>query len=188
MTQPVPEFSGFTRPSPFDVDIAQGPPIRSVSPGTGRAETLEEMGKRLIQRIAEVAVGKGIDLPNRQAYYMAPIPADCEQVAALFTGWTPTPAQEGPTICQPWRWLANWSVIITRCTPAVPGKGRTIKTVSTAQLMAAAKLASDDAEILLALVNTLDEVGADTSIVTNAPSGGYQTVELNVPLISGGSI
>lgn len=188
MTEPV-TFSGFSRPSPFDADIEQGPPIRTVSPGTGYAETLEEMGKRLIQRVAEAATGKGIDLPTRQAYYMAPIPADCEQVAALFTGWNPTPAQDGPTICQPWRWLANFSVIITRCTPAIPGrKGGSLKTVTVPQLTAAAKMASDDAEILLAVVNSLDEIGADTTIVTNAPSGGYQTVELNVPLLSGGSL
>jgi hypothetical protein len=178
----------FSRPDPFAADFAQGPPIRAASPGTGYAETLEEMGTRLIQRIAEVAAGKGIDLPSRQGYYMAPIPADCEQVVALFTGWNPTPAQDQPTICQPWRWLANFSVIITRCTPAIPGKGKGIKTVSVGQLKAAAKLASDDAEVLLGVVNSLAEIGADTSIVTNAPSGGYQTVELNVPLLSGGSI
>jgi hypothetical protein len=183
----------FSRFDPFAAELQEGPPIRAESPGAGYAETLEEMGKRLIQRVAEAAVGKEINLPSRQAFYMAPIPADCEQVAALFTGWNPWPIQDGPTICKPWRWLANFSVIITRCTPAVPGKHRTgsttsIKSVSVDQLKAAAKLASDDAEVLLAVVNSLAEVGADTSIVTNAPSGGYQTVELNVPLISGGSI
>jgi hypothetical protein len=189
MSEPSP-FTGFTRASPFDVDIEQGPPIRDASPGTGYAETLEEMGTRLIQRVAEVAVGKGIDLPTRQSFYMAPIPADCEQVAALFTGWNPWPIQDGPTICQPWRWLANFSVIITRCTPAIPGKGikAAAHTVPVEKMIAAAKMASDDAEILLAVVNSLNEIGADTSVVTNAPSGGYQTVELNVPLISGGSI
>jgi hypothetical protein len=195
MTETSHEPLTFTRPNPFDAELIEGPPIRAASPGGNYAETLEEMGKRLIQRVAEAAVGKGIDLPSRQAFYMAPIPADCEQVAALFTGWNPWPIQDGPTICQPWRWLANFSVLITRCTPAVPGKAHrvtgansSIKTVSVAQLEAAAKLASDDAEVLLAVVNSLVEIGADTSIVTNAPSGGYQTVELNVPLISGGSI
>jgi hypothetical protein len=188
MTEPEPVFSGFTRPSPFDIDIEQGPPIRSVSPGTGYAETLDEMGNRLLDRVAKAAVGKGVDLPPRQVYYMAPIPADCEQVAALFTGWTPTPAQDGPTVCQPWRWLANWSVIITRCTPAIPGKGRGLHTVPVSKMKAAAVMASRDAEILKEVVNSLDEIGADTSVVTNAPSGGYQTVELNVPLLSGGSL
>jgi hypothetical protein len=189
MTEPEPiPFSGFSRPDPFAAELALGPPIRSVSPGTGYAETLEEMGTRLLERVAEAAVGKGIQLPPRQVYYMSPIPADCEQVAALFSNWTPTPGQDGPTICQPWRWMANWSVIITRCTPAMPGKGRGLHTVPAEKMMAAGKLASDDTEVLLAVVNSLDEIGADTTVVANAPSGGYQTVELNVPLIMGSSL
>jgi hypothetical protein len=55
--------------------------------------------------------------------------------------------------------------------------------------MQAGRIASRDAEVLLEVLNRIPgEVGSDVGVVTNAPSGGFQTVELNVSLISGGSL
>jgi hypothetical protein len=183
----------YARPDPF---AAEEPALEALrrqegvdgNLGTGAPETLEEMGHALLELIRAAAVDKGVVLPDRQSVYMAPIPADCAQVAVLFTSWNPTPVGDGGVvICQPWRWLAPMSAIITRCTPAVPGKNKSLGTVTVDQLNAAAAVASADAEVLLAVVNRLHEIGSDTSVVTNAPSGGYQTVELNVSLVSGGS-
>jgi hypothetical protein len=181
----------FSRFDPFAEEAARlgAERVAAGLSSTGRAETIEDMAQRLLDVTVQAALAKGIALPDRQLVYPAPIPADCEQVAVLFTGFNPTPVQDGnPTVCQPWRWIAPMSVIITRCTPAVPGKGRALKTVPVELMVAAAKIASDDAEVLAEVVNRLDEIGSDTTIVTNAPSGGMQTVELNVPLVSGGSI
>lgn len=185
----------FSRPDPFAAEAAQLDPIRSPDgiaepTANGMAQTLEEMAQRMLTKVIEAALHKGVALPGRQLIYPAPIPADCEQVAVLFTQFSPTPIQDtGSTvICKTWRWIAPFSVIITRCTPALPGKGRGIKTVSTTAMEAAARIASDDAEVLVEVVNRLGEIGPDCTVVTNAPSGGFQTVELNVPLISGGSL
>lgn len=193
----------YSRPDPYAAEQVQvdalkaaEPAVRGLSLGTGQPETLEEMAHALLELIRAAALAKGITLPARQGVYMAPIPADCEQVIVLVTGWNPTPAGDttGTVICKPWRWLAPMSVIITRCTPAIPGKTSKIagqqaalKMVTPDQLNAAAKLASDDAEVCLEAVNRLGEIGGDTSIVANPPSGGFQTVELNVSLVSGGS-
>jgi hypothetical protein len=169
--------------------------------GTGAPETLEEMAQALLELLRGAAVNRGITLPARQGIYMAPIPADCEQAIVLFTGWNPTPLGDTTTttICKPWRWLAPMSVIITRCTPAIPPAASSraaklterqpaaLSTVSTSQLSAAAKISSDDAEVLLEVVNRLGEIGADTTLAANPPSGAYQTVELNVSLVSGSS-
>jgi hypothetical protein len=176
----------FSRLDPFHEEQA-AQLLAEREAGARAPETLDEMGHALLDIVVAAALAKGITLPGRQAVYTAPIPADCEQVAVLFTGWTPTPPPDGPTICKPWRWIANYSVIITRCSPAVPGKGKAQHTVTVDQLNASAKMASDDAEVFLEAMNRLNEVGYDVSVVTNSPSGGFQTVELNVPLISGGS-
>jgi hypothetical protein len=41
--------------------------------------------------------------------------------------------------------------------------------------------------LLGAVVNRLDEVGADLTVVVHAPQGAMQTVELNVQLFPTGS-
>lgn len=176
----------FSRADPFAAE-GSAELYPELGTGTGAPETLADMGAALLEIVEAAALAKGVTLPARRSVYTAPIPADCEQVAVLFTGWNPTPAADGPTICRPWRWIANYSVIITRCTPAMPGKTKGLASVTVAQLNASSQLASDDAEVFLEAMNRLNEVGADVSIVTNSPQGGFQTVELNVPLISGGS-
>jgi len=182
----------FSRPDPFEQERLAGvpdPDRDSPDAVDTTPVTLAFMAEQLLEVVKSAALAKGVVLPSRQSYYMAPIPADCEQVAVLFTTWTPTPALEGPTICRPFRWLAPMSVIITRCTPAMPtGRGPNKAAPSAAKMIEAAKLASADAEVLLEVVNRLDEVGGDLEVVTNAPSGGFQTVELNVQLLPVGSL
>lgn len=184
----------FSRADPFaaeavEIDAAKREAGFTASVSTGAPETLEEMGHALLDLIVAAALAKGVALPGRQSVYMAPIPADCEQVAVLFSGWNPTPAVDSPTICKPWRWIAGYSAIITRCTPAILGKGKeaALRHVTVAQLNAASAIASTDSEVFLEVMNRLGEVGGDVNIVANPPSGGFQTVELNVPLISGSS-
>lgn len=151
--------------------------------------TLSDIGETLLDLVRMAALAKGVALPDRQIVYPAPIPADCEQVAVLFTGWNPTPPPEGPTVCKPWRWMAPMSVIITRCTPAMPVK-RGAKTLAPepGAMIEAARLASADSEVFLEVLNRLDEVGGDVGVVVNAPEGGFQTVELNVQMLPTGSL
>jgi hypothetical protein len=180
----------FSRPDPFAFEYA-AQARHSVSPGTGYAETLELMGTRLLDLSRAAAAAQNVELPSRQLWYPAPIPADCEQLAALFNGWTPFPPADGPTVCQPWRWQAGWSLVITRCTPAMPTSrvSKAVSAVPAEKMMQAGRIASRDAEVLLEVLNRIPgEVGSDVGVVTNAPSGGFQTVELNVSLISGGSL
>jgi hypothetical protein len=199
----------FRRRDPFAEEQVQvdalrqaEPQVRGISLGTGAPETLDEMAHALLEVIRGAAVAKGVTLPSRQGIYMAPIPADCEQCIVLFTGWNITPATgdaSGTTVCRDWRWLAPMSAIITRCTPAIPppAAGRAAKlterapgplnTVAPSQLEAAARIASDDSEVFLEVINRLGEIGSDVSLVANPPSGAYQTVELNLSLVSGGS-
>lgn len=175
-------MSMYSRPDPFAALAA--PDLARATDAAGQpVDTLSGMGEALLDLVGQAAVARGVALPARQTVYMAPIPADCEQVAVLFSGWNPTPGLEGPTDCRTFRWLAGYSVIITRCTPAVQrGKGL----VAPEAMTEAARIASADSEVLLEVVNRLDEVGPDLSVVANPPHGGFQTVELNVQLLSTG--
>jgi hypothetical protein len=151
-------------------------------------DTLAGLGASLLQVITASAAGLQVVLPSRQIVYMAPIPADCEQVAVLFNGWTPWPVQIGPTVRErPFRWMAGFSVAITRNSPAVPAKQGLKKAVSPDAMIAASRIASDDCEVLLGAVGRLSEVGPDLTVVAHAPQGAMQTVELNVQLFPTGS-
>jgi hypothetical protein len=179
----------YSRPDPFLAEQKAAEALQTVGAATDtRPASLSDIGEAMLDLVRSAALAKGVQLPARQSAYMAPIPADCEQVAVLMTGWNPTPAPEGPTVCMPFRWLAGCSVIITRCTPAIPGKGGALKTVPMEKMTEALRLASADAEVLLEVVNRLDEIGSDLSVVINPPSGGLQTTELNVQLLPTGSL
>jgi hypothetical protein len=175
----------FTRPDPFAAEIFEP------NQGTGAPESLYDMAVALLETVRQAAVTRGVVLPGRQIVYPSPIPTDCEQVAVVFTGWNPTPmpSPDGTSVCHNWRWVAPFTALITRCTPAILGKGpnKALRSVTPEQMLAASKLSSDDSEVLVEAMNHVGEVGADVSIAANPPSGGYQTVELNVSLISGGS-
>lgn len=150
------------------------------------ADTLHGMAQALLARAVMGFIADGNPPPSRQTVYMSPIPADCEQIAVLFSGWTPWPGSDGPESCMRSRWLGGFSVIVTRCTPAkLKGAGMKAQFPATEEMSAAAKIASDDAESLLALVAGLDEV-ASVDIIVGAPAGGLQTVELNVSIPAGG--
>lgn len=99
----------------------------------------------------------------------------------LFNGWTLYPdAGELTTNCLFSTWLAGFSVIISRCTPAVSKS--TKNPIPTPEKMGeAAKLASDDAELFRDLVPALSGF-MSPQIVVQAPSGGFQTVELSLSL------
>lgn len=170
----------YSRPDPFVAEEAVNAALPTTEP-----DTLAEMGEVLLDICRSAAVAKGVPLPARQVVYMTQIPADCEQVAAIFSGWTPFPIPEGPTICLPFRWQAGFSVLITRCTPAVQ---KTKNPPTPEKMLEAAKIASADSEVLLELVNRLNEIGSDVGITAMAPSGGFQTTELTVTLMSVGSL
>lgn len=145
-------------------------------------ETLFGMASRLLALVESTFLSDGMTLPERRVVYPAPIPADCEQVAVLFTGWATFPGADGPEQCINMRWLADLSVIITRCTPALPKATRGGSTASPPdpqKMKDAAKIASDDAEGLLHVLQGVGEAGA-VSLTTGAPQGGLQTVELNL--------
>lgn len=118
---------------------------------------------------------------------MSAIPADCEQVAILFGGWVSEPASEGMINCLTLRWCAQLGIFISRCTPAVPLRN-TSTAPPAARMLEAAQISSDDAELLLALVGTFGEVGAEIQLATPEPEGSFQAVLLNVTLPAFGGL
>lgn len=146
--------------------------------------TLLTMAQGLLSIVERCAVGLGVALPTRQVIYMAPMPADCPQVAALIGGWMLDPQSEGMVACERARWAAQMGVVITRKTPAIPGAAGDLPT--SAALLAAAQLASDDAEVLLEVIGSLSEV-ADVLVETPAAEGGLQsvTVSFRTPAFGG---
>lgn len=145
------------------------------------------MGRELLARLNNLASGAGIELPPRQLVYMSAAPADCEQVTVLFAGWSAQPQLAGLVSCLNTRWCGQFGVMISRQTPAMPVRaGLTAPSVES--MMAAAQMSSDDAELLLALVATFDEVGADLLVTTAEPEGGYQAVLLTVTLPAFGGL
>jgi len=181
----------FSRPDPFAAEeevLAEVADSVRLTAEIPAVDTLAGMGASLLDIVVASAAGLSVALPGRQIVYMAPIPADCEQVAVLFNGWTPWPLQIGPTVRErPFRWMAGFSVAITRNSPAVPAKQGLKKAVTPDAMMAASRIASDDSEVLLGAVGRLAEVGPDLTVVAHAPQGAMQTVELNVQLFPSGS-
>jgi hypothetical protein len=149
--------------------------------------TLVLMAQDLMARLQSCFMTQGVVPPTRQVVYMSPIPADCEQVAVLFAGWSPLPPWDTLTNCDSFRWVANFSVIITRCTPAIGTKSGKVAPTPDVMLQAA-QIASQDAEVLLCLVSTIGEIGADLNVNTPAPQGGMQTVELTVQVPAVGAL
>lgn len=168
----------------MSITYSRGNPSLYAEPMPG-AETLYDMAELLLLRIGSCFTEKGVALPERQIIYMTPAVADCEQVLVMFTGWTPDQQWDGTTTCNSFRWLAGFSLVITRCSPAIPSRKGTAPTVQ--QMNAAARMASIDAEGLLCVVNSVGELGTDLSIITTAPQGGFQSVEcdLQIPAFGG---
>ena len=179
----------FSRPDPFEAEarVERAIAVTGTAPAV---DTLAGMGAALLDMVRASAAQLLIDLPTRQMVYMAPIPADCEQVGVLFSGWNIWPVQITPSVpTRQMRWMAGFSVIITRTSPAVAnGKTGLKKAVPPDAMIAASNIASADAEVLLGVVNRLSEIGPDVSVVAHAPQGTLQTVELNVQLLSTGSL
>lgn len=161
----------------------RGPAPKEILPDL---RTLVLMGQDLMQRVLSCFTSQGVIAPTRQIVYMAPIPVDCEQVAVLFSGWTPMPPWDGLEHCDAYRWVGNFTVSISRCTPAIGAKSGKIAPTPDSMLQAA-QIASADAEVLLCTVASLDEIGPEIELLTPAPQGGFQTVELTVqvPAVGG---
>jgi hypothetical protein len=147
--------------------------------------TLYEMAENLLARVLQAFAQRGVILPARQIIYLSPLPVDCEQVGILISGWTPQPAWEGVTSCQMVKWCGQFTIVVSRASPAVPKGSRSAPTAES--MHQAARMGSEDAEALLAVVNGLGEIGQDFLLELGAPQGGYQTVAVNlqVPAFGG---
>lgn len=154
-----------------------GTPDATLDPAPAVA-TLESMAQSLLTITESVALAKGVPLPDRRVIYMAPIPADCPQVAVLVGGWSPEPPWQGLAGCLSARWVAQLGVIITRVTPAKPSAAGDLPRPS--DLAAATHLASEDAEVLLEVAGSLGEIAGDVLVATPAAEGGLQSVTLTV--------
>jgi len=153
---------------------------------TTGVQTLYSMADRLLELVKSNFLAAAVSLPEREVIYMSPIPADCEQVAVLFSGWNPYPMSDGPQVCAGYRWLADFSVIVTRCTPAIAPKTATKNLTPAAEKMhEAAQMASRDSEILLSVLQDLSEF-ANPAVLVQSPVGGLQTTELDVQIPIGG--
>jgi hypothetical protein len=161
-------------------------PDYSSAPIQPRVATLMSMCQEVLARLRNVAAEAGIKLPDRQFVHMTTAPLDCEQVAVVFNGWVGEPAVQDMVVCTQFRWCAQIGVAISRCTPAIPG--RTSAAPKVEQMNAAAQIASDDAELLIALAMGFGEFGADLNITAQEPEGGYQAVTLSVRLPAFGGL
>lgn len=155
------------------------PPLASIS--------LYQMAEQLLTRLQQAGFERGMLLPPRALIYMSPVPADCEQIAVLISGWTPSPQWDVSTSCQSFRWFGQFSLVITRCTPAIPPKGGKAGPAPEA-MHRAAQIASEDAEVMAAVVHGLGEIGADFALETPAPEGGLQSVIMNIQVPAFGGL
>jgi hypothetical protein len=151
-----------------------------------REVTLFSMAQTLLDLVTDLARDRNLDLPSRQIIYPAPIPADCPQVAVLFDSWQPMPPWESFETCRTFRWCGSFQLVISRATPAMPG--RSGQAPSPDAMGLAAQIASADAELLIAVVDNLGEIGPELSIVTPAPEGGIQSTVLSVLLPAFGGL
>jgi hypothetical protein len=144
--------------------------------------TLYGIATDLLSRMTACALSVGVTLPGRQFVYPSQMVADCPQVAVTFSGWelTPPAMTLGTMSCINARWMANLSVSILRESPALPSKRGVAPSVD--QLNASAWIASQDAEVLLALVQTYSEIGVTLTLLSGEPTGGFQMVELNIQI------
>jgi hypothetical protein len=157
-----------------------------VSAPEPRVATLMTMGTEILARLRTMAAGAGVDLPTRQFVYPTTVPADCEQVVVVIGGWSLQPVASGLQDCINAKWVGQFGVGITRCTPAIPSRNIPVPPVE--KMNEAAQLASDDAELLLALVSVLGEMAPDTAVLTQEPEGGFQSVTLSVALPAFGGL
>lgn len=140
--------------------------------------SLYDLGTGLLDSLEQQAFQHDVELPKRRMVYMSPIPADCEQVAALFNGWSLYPDSGQLVPCIQGLWVAGFSIIITRCTPAIAKSGSKNPTPTVDQMQAAAALASRDAELFRDLAPGLGDL-MSPQITVQSPSGGLQTVEFS---------
>jgi len=157
-----------------------------IAGATPRVATLMTMAQEILVRLNQIAAGAGLRLPTRQFVYPTAVPADCEQVVVVIGGWGLSPIPTGLTDCLTAKWVGQFGIGITRCSPAVPSKGQPIP--SPEKMNAAAEMASEDAELMLQLVSALGEMGPETAVITQEPEGGFQSVALTVSLAAFGGL
>lgn len=162
--------------------IGQQPLVEDVSPYGPKVVTLVSMAREILAALEQVALSAGVDLPDRRVVYMTPLPADCAQAGVLFSGWQLENTNDDMVVCQNERWLGRFSVLITRNSPAIPADEQNPKPPSTAKMLQAAMIASQDAELLISLLSGLGEVSGSATIETPATEGGLQSVLLSVLL------
>lgn len=140
--------------------------------------TLAGMAHGILQRLNSAARQMGVDLPARQVIYPTTVPLDCAQVAVVFNGWQAEPQGDGLINCFNAVWAARMGVGITRPCAAIPQRSGQPPTPES--MIAMAQQASDDAELLLSLLQQLPAFGADVMVETGPPEGALQTTTLSV--------
>ena len=143
---------------------------------------------RMAQVVMDQAVASlqalGLEVPERRVIYMGQIPADCVQLAVVFGAWTPTPEQDGMTICLNYRWQLDFTVLLTRQAAMPTRRGQTPSVVDMTE---SAAEASNDADALLDLVQNIGE-HAGASIAADSPQGGLRSTVLEISLPSTGLV
>lgn len=143
--------------------------------------TLYEVADALLDLTVATFADSGLSLPSRQVVYLSPIPADCEQVAVLLSDYSADPPQDGMVNCIQYQWVGNFTVLVTRCTPAVSvQKGKSVGPPSETEMRAAAEAGSKDAEALLQVVQAVGLHGGEVSIMCEPPAGGLQSTVLTL--------
>lgn len=141
--------------------------------------TLYGLAGALMNMALQALADNGLAVPARQVVYIGQIPADCEQLAVVFDGWSPTPPQDGMVVCQTYRWGASFTVLVTRsCVPGITNAKSLPKAVDMSRT---AEIASNDAEALLDVVSMAGEHdGGSVAVSITPPQGGLQSTMLNI--------
>jgi hypothetical protein len=166
--------------------IGQNPDYSMISSPPVLA-TLMTMAQQILVQLAGVARSAGAELPTRQIVYMTPMPADCAQVGVLFSGWEMENNSGDMITCQTARWVGRFTILITRNSPAIPPQTSPPTPPTAEQMTKAAQIASDDAELLISLLQTFTEM-ASATIDTPSTEGGLQSVVATVLLPAFGGL
>lgn len=152
-------------------------------PATATAFTLAET---LLGLVHTSAVSLGIVLPTREFISLSPVVADCAMVAVLIEGIYPNPPLGDQLMqCFQFSWVARFGIVIIRETCAIP-QGRSTRPTPES-ITEAARIASDDMEVMRGVVELVPEAGA-LEINAKPPAGGMQSVELLINLRADGTL
>ena len=149
---------------------------------------LRDLLQGILDRVESVYTSYGVPLPARKYWTMGSPAVDCEQVAVYFIQMylgAPGDEASAPQKCNTVR-SAVVGITIAR---QIPIAGQTGRTPSGTKIQNNSEISAVDSWILMESVNLFDQweeggygPGVIATLVSNEPSGGYQTITLQLTM------